>query len=92
MRAKLCSLVPVVLTLLSACGSKPPPGEPGLVVVIAVDQLRYDFLTRFGEHYEGGFRRLLDSGAVFENASFRHAAITATHIAASVIIREASSE
>ena len=55
----------------------PPP--PRLAVVIVVDQLRPDYLTRFSELYAGGFKTLLDNGANFTNAAYRHAS---THTAA----------
>ena len=48
-----------------------PP--PKLILVLSVDQMRFDYLTRFGELYQGGFRKLLDGGAVFTNAKYRHA-------------------
>ena len=44
-----------------------------LILVISVDQMRYDYLTRFRDLYKGGFRELLDHGAVFSNANYRHA-------------------
>jgi predicted AlkP superfamily pyrophosphatase or phosphodiesterase len=45
---------------------------PRLVLFISVDQMRYDYLTRFGPLYKAGFRTLLDHGAVFSNALYRH--------------------
>jgi hypothetical protein len=45
-----------------------------LVVVLAIDQMRYDYLTRFAPLYTGGIKRLLDGGAVFSNANYRHSA------------------
>lgn len=57
--------------LLAACASGPP--QPKLLVVIVVDQFRADYLTRFDTLFTGGFRTLLDEGAVFENAAWRHA-------------------
>src|SRR5262245_51912219 len=47
--------------------------RPKLVLVLSVDQMRFDYLTRFNDLYKGGFRRLLDQGAVFTNAKYRHA-------------------
>lgn len=48
--------------------------EPSLVVVISIDQFRYDYLTRFRDHFgPGGFNLLLDDGASFTNATFKHA-------------------
>jgi predicted AlkP superfamily pyrophosphatase or phosphodiesterase len=44
-----------------------------LVVGIMIDQLRYDYLTRFEDQFgEGGFKRLLDGGANFTNANYIH--------------------
>lgn len=44
-----------------------------LVVGIVIDQFRYDYLTRFGDQFgEGGFKRLLNGGAVFTNANYIH--------------------
>ncbi len=46
---------------------------PKLVVLLAVDQLRADYLERFRDQYQGGFRWLLENGAHFPNAAYRHA-------------------
>jgi arylsulfatase A-like enzyme len=53
---------------------RPPAAEPDirLVLLIAVDQFRYDYLTRFDAEYKEGFRRLLTDGAVFTNARLEH--------------------
>jgi predicted AlkP superfamily pyrophosphatase or phosphodiesterase len=43
------------------------------VVVIVVDQFRYDFLERFADLYgKNGFKRLIDRGALFTNANFNY--------------------
>ena len=50
--------------------------HPGirLVLQLTVDGLRADLLTRGGDRFgEGGFRYLLDNGAVFANAHYQHA-------------------
>jgi predicted AlkP superfamily pyrophosphatase or phosphodiesterase len=47
-------------------------GGPRLVLFLSVDQMRYDYLTRFAPLYRGGFKRLLERGAVFSNANYRH--------------------
>ena len=47
---------------------------PRLVVVIVIDQFRYEYLQRFREHFvEGGFKRFLHEGATFTEAKYRHA-------------------
>lgn len=44
---------------------------PRLVVSITIDQLRTDYLEAFAPLYsEGGFKRLLDKGVIFTNASY----------------------
>ena len=47
--------------------------RPRLVVVLVVDQMRPDHLTRFDGLYTGGLRRLLDEGAVYLNGYHEHA-------------------
>jgi predicted AlkP superfamily pyrophosphatase or phosphodiesterase len=45
--------------------------KPKLVLVIMVDQFRYDFLERFEDLFvRDGFRRLMNDGAFFTNANF----------------------
>ncbi|HUH47887.1 MAG TPA: alkaline phosphatase family protein, partial [Arenibacter sp.] len=47
---------------------------PKLVVGIVVDQMRYDYLTRFWDQYgEGGFRRLVNDGFNCRNNHFNYA-------------------
>ncbi len=47
--------------------------KPRLVVGIVIDQFRYDYLQRFNDQFgEGGFKRLLNGGAVFTNANYIH--------------------
>ncbi|HEV2763748.1 MAG TPA: alkaline phosphatase family protein [Pyrinomonadaceae bacterium] len=44
-----------------------------LVLLIAVDQFRYDYLERFGDLFvAGGLRRLLRDGASWTNANYDH--------------------
>ena len=47
--------------------------RPRLVLAVSVDQMRYDYLTRFKPLFKGGFRTLLDRGAVFTNAHYDYA-------------------
>lgn len=65
------------LTPLDSALRAQTPVKPDLVVLIAVDQLREDYLTRFGPQFKGGFKRLMEQGAVFTNA-FQDHAITVT--------------
>ena len=46
---------------------------PALVLQITIDALRADMLTRYSQHFgKGGFRYLMDEGAVFTNAHYDH--------------------
>lgn len=62
-----------------ACGSTsaaqqaPARENPTLLVLIAVDQMRADYLDRFGRQFTGGLKRLNQGGAVFTNAWQDHA-------------------
>jgi len=49
-------------------------GDIRLVLQLTVDGLRADLLTRSDDRFgEGGFRYLLNNGAVFSNAHYQHA-------------------
>jgi hypothetical protein len=72
---KTGALVLVVAALAAAVlSAQPPAGGPQikLVLLIAVDQFRYDYLTRFRADYSEGIRRLLTQGAVFTDANLEH--------------------
>ena len=46
--------------------------KPKLVIMLVVDQLRPDLLTRFDDLYVGGFRWLIDNGIWFTNTHHEH--------------------
>jgi predicted AlkP superfamily pyrophosphatase or phosphodiesterase len=48
------------------------PADIRLVLLVAVDQFRYDYLTRFRAEYAGGFSKLLTHGATFTQAYLDH--------------------
>src|SRR5579863_720266 len=50
-----------------------PARRPKLVLAIAIDQFRYDYLTRYRSEYTGGLARLLTRGAVFTDANYENA-------------------
>jgi hypothetical protein len=55
----------------SADGS---PRPVRLILQITVDGLRADLLSRYGDRFgDGGFRALMDRGAVYSNAHYEHA-------------------
>jgi predicted AlkP superfamily pyrophosphatase or phosphodiesterase len=50
-----------------------PQKRPRLVLLIVVDQFRYDYLERFGDLFgPNGFRRLLRDGALWTLANYDH--------------------
>ena len=47
--------------------------QPKLIVGIVVDQMRYDYLTRFESKFgDGGFKRLINQGFNFKNAHYNY--------------------
>src|SRR6185295_14356429 len=67
------------LVLAAVAASAALPASPQLsshdvrlVLLVAVDQFRYDYLTRFRGEYTDGIKRLLSDGAVFTNANLEH--------------------
>ncbi len=50
-----------------------PHANPKLVVGIVVDQMRYDYITRFWDRYQSnGFKRLVGEGFNMKNAHFNY--------------------
>jgi hypothetical protein len=69
--------ISLVIGTLVALPAAQPAQTPAardlrLVLLIAVDQFRYDYLTRFRGDYTDGLKRLLTEGAVFTDASLEH--------------------
>ena len=65
--------------MTAAC--QPTPGEPSadtptLAVLLVIDQLRPDLLSRYDHLYVGGLRKLIDEGYRFTNATHDHALTT----------------
>jgi len=80
------ALIALVLAAALGCGKglerpapPPQPKVPGvrLVVLVVVDQLAWETLTRFRPALQGGLARLMQGGVVFRDAHHRHA-MTAT--------------
>lgn len=77
-RAILFSFVATILLCWSGPllpQSNPPfPKRPKLVLVLVIDQFRYDYLMRFRRYFgPGGFNRLLNGGAVFTDCRYDYA-------------------
>jgi len=68
------SAIAAVLGLAAVNVAHAAEAPPRLVLQITVDQLRGDLIDRYGAGFvEGGFRYLLENGAVFTNTHHRHA-------------------
>src|SRR5262245_26252141 len=73
-RVGIALLLLVGLVVASHSFSQGTPGQPKLILVLSIDQMRFDYLTRFAPLYKGGLKMLLDRGAVFTEANYRHSA------------------
>lgn len=59
------------LFFLSFTANEAKMNKPKLVIGIVIDQMRYDYLTRFSDRFsEDGFKRLLNDGFSIENAHY----------------------
>lgn len=57
----------------SSKAQKSKQEKPKLVIGIVIDQMRYDYLTRFSDRFgENGFKRLLKNGFSLENAHYNY--------------------
>jgi predicted AlkP superfamily pyrophosphatase or phosphodiesterase len=74
---RLVSRVALVLAMLvisiQAPAQQAAGAHPTLVVLITIDQMRGDYLTRFGPQLTGGLGRLSRGGAWYTNAHHDHA-------------------
>jgi len=72
-------LTAILLTLsllrVAMAGKAPDyPRRPKLVLILVIDQLRYDYLMRFRQQFvEGGFNLLLTGGANFADCRYEYA-------------------
>lgn len=68
----------VLLAVIYACQptSDAQADPPTLAILMVVDQLRPELLARYDPLFVGGFRRLLDEGFSFTNATHDHGVTT----------------
>jgi len=71
--------------LIASLGLPQTPPKPKLVLVVVIDQFRYDYLTRFRPDYHGGIDRMLSQGADFTNAFYAQVP-TVTAVGHSIIL------
>ncbi len=69
----------------AACAAAGSAGSVRLVLVIVVDQMRADYLSRFEDQFRGGLRHLMLKGRIFAEAHQEHAC-TVTAVGHSTIL------
>jgi hypothetical protein len=62
-----CALL-VCIRRTPARAAEVPRARPRLVLALSVDQMRFDYLTRFAPLFQGGLKTVGEKGAVFTNA------------------------
>lgn len=68
MRCLLSVFAAVAVASLLVLQAAPSP--PKLAVILVVDQMRADYVPRFGGDWTAGLERLVDQGAVFTRAAY----------------------
>jgi arylsulfatase A-like enzyme len=71
--ALVCSAFVAALLLYPARPVAQVPagdGTPKLVVLLVVDQMRFDYLERYSGRFTGGLKRLTQNGAWFQRAAY----------------------
>ncbi len=72
-------IIPSLLSIFSLCIAfyvfykKPTSSKPSLAIIIVVDQFAYHYLYKIKPFLQGGLKRLLNKGIVFENAHYPYA-------------------
>jgi predicted AlkP superfamily pyrophosphatase or phosphodiesterase len=75
MRARVVFLIGLLTSALAVSvpavdQARAPSSRPTLVVLLVVDQMRADYLTRYEQQFKAGLKRLLTEGAFFERAAY----------------------
>ena len=70
---KIAFLAAIICLTSCSVNKKTNTQKPKLVVGVVIDQMRYDYLTRFANRYgNDGFKRLLKEGYSLENAHYNY--------------------
>ncbi len=64
--------VQVAAAVLLGLAASSARAAPKLVLVVSVDQMRADYLDKYGPRFRGAFKTLYEEGAVFTDAHHRH--------------------
>ena len=66
-------LLIAIISVFNCNAQKKEDTKPKLVVGIVIDQMRYDYLTRYAERYgKDGFNRLLNNGFSLKNTHYNY--------------------
>lgn len=69
----LFSFLSLIIFLGSCKTTVKQPKKPKLVIGIVIDQMRYDYLTKYSERYgKDGFNKILKDGFSLENAHYNY--------------------
>src|SRR5262249_49114642 len=60
----------LVFLLLAVAPARAQHPKPALVVVLVSDQMRADYLTRYGAEFQHGLKTLMASGAWYQDAAY----------------------
>ncbi len=74
LRIRIFARIGIAIVLTAGAlgvGTAPEPSSK-LVVLIVIDQMRADYLTRFADLYQGGLKRFMEKGAIFTEAHHDH--------------------
>lgn len=63
-------LLTVVAAMVPSLSAKQAAQPPKLVVIMVVDQMRFDYLERMAPHWKNGLARMLREGAIFEQNAY----------------------
>jgi predicted AlkP superfamily pyrophosphatase or phosphodiesterase len=71
-RRALLALLVLAASLAAASRplAQPSAATPKLLVTLVIDQMRFDYIERYGKKWNGGLHRLVTEGAVFERAMY----------------------
>ncbi len=72
LRVSIVVLAGLVVVSLPSCSAARAQtfSRPSLLVILVIDQMRFDYLPRFDAFWKRGIRRLLEDGAVYEQAYY----------------------
>src|SRR5688572_8223517 len=72
-RIKYFAAIFAIVCFYLPCLSQPGEPKPALIVGIVVDQMRYDYITRYWDRFgEGGFKKLVNEGYNFSNTHYNY--------------------